>query len=86
MNVNDELRDTLDAQMTLLERHNYRAYLVSTMDTDNMASIDTTGEFSDLFKMLFDVSCQDVRVRGLVLSVAEALRAWERLSSEQNKY
>ncbi len=82
MNVNDELHDALKTQQELLNCHNYRAYLLVTQRTAGKAKAYAAGEFSDLFKCLFDASCSDENLRALVKSTALALDAWERQQEE----
>lgn len=83
MNVNDELRDLMQSTLAQAERQNYSAYMLLTLTGKDSACCDCKGDFSALFKTLFTVASGNEAMKGLVLAVAEALRAHEKMRQEQ---
>jgi len=80
MNLNDEQHMAIQNVNKEAERGTVQGYLVLTM-TSGRPAVDCHGEFSSLFKALFDASVANAPIKEVVLATAQALQGYDRLQA-----
>lgn len=84
MNLNDELQVAIKNVAHEAERGTVQAFLLMTM-TSGRPAIDCQGEFSSLFKALFDASIAIPAVKELVKATSAAIESYERLHAVESR-